>query len=673
MGAPRRAEIRPARLDELTRFYLKVPASMTLGEVRERLEQEVRWVVVEHETPQRRTWSIADAFSLLRPELDRAYEAPIEFLPQVLTPAITVERTGLGIGEARWMAWRTRDRVIVVVEDGRFAGLVGDPAHSTTRGGDAELPESRFLRAKVEAPGAEQELRSQSFAVGRQHRLTITIGPHQAGLLVAESPVAPASISSAQLLKVTIAAPWITSEGQLFVPDRGASSECVLDLGVPPPGVQRVTILVFSQTGLVQTATLIGETTDGVPGAPLALMIDPSLWPQMGAPKPTLLADAAGVLAAVPAGDGYDVSSAGDLEDWSNRVFEDLEMDVQGLWADSRGLDSPETVEIMRKVARAGVTAREILFERLAPSVREQLSGDGPLQLIVRDPASDVPLELFYDAATPDRDAVLCPGAAESLRTGSCPHCRESGGAGFVCPMGFWGLRRVIGRKVVDPELGGTQPLRLSATSAGEHRTLAAMDVALVARSARVQAQSAEVLIGALRQADVEVAVADNWREWSMKVSGQRPPALLIAMPHVDQTGLEPRMEIGDDELERIDISAQYVCFPPATDERPGPVVLLLGCETANAKVAHRTMTSRFLTLGAAIVLGTRMPVIAEAAPAVGAAIVRSLLTLGDGDVEFGEAVRSARCQLVAEGNLVALALVALGDGGWHVSVRKVA
>ena len=114
----------------------------------------------------------------------------------------------------------------------------------------------------MEAPGATPELRTASFAPGCQHHVTISIGPYQAGLLMAESAVPPETISSAQMFKVTAVAPWITSEGQMFVPERGASSDCVLDLGVPPAGIQRVTILVLSATGLVQTATLIGETTD---------------------------------------------------------------------------------------------------------------------------------------------------------------------------------------------------------------------------------------------------------------------------------------------------------------------------------------------------------------------------------------------------------------------------
>ena len=143
-------------------------------------------------------------------------------------------------------------------------------------------------------------------------------------------------------------------------------------------------------------------------------------------------------------------------------------------------------------------------------------------------------------------------------------------------------------------------------------------------------------------------------------------------MPHVDQQGYEPRLEIGGDELERLDVSAQHVDYPPHGPDEPGPLVLLLGCETASASLAHRTMMSKFLAQGASIVLGTRMPVVADVAPMIGAAIIRSLITQVPGEgISFGEALRNARRALLADGQLVALALVAQGDGGWLVPPRK--
>jgi hypothetical protein len=435
-------------------------------------------------------------------------------------------------------------------------------------------------------------------------------------------------------------------------------------------------ILVLSASGVVQTATLVGECADTPsPSSSLALLIDPSVWPRHLDPMPTLVHDTARVVAAAPSESGFEVKAAVDLEEASRVLFEDLEIDLQGLWIDQRGLDDADTVDVLRKVARAGAALRDDLFDRLPASVREEFCGRGAIQLIVRDPTADIPLELFYDAAVPHATtSVLCPGAHDALRTGTCPHCNDAGGRDLVCPMGFWGLRRVIERRVLDPDLSGAQPLRLAASNAGERPLLRSLDAALFARSARVEGSSAEVLLAALRHAGIRLALADNWTEWSLSVSGEHPPPLLIAMPHVDQTGREPRMEIGDDQLERVDISAQYVCFPPQAENQPGPLVLLLGCETASAPVAHRTMTGKFLTNGASIVLGTRMPVVAEAAPVVGAAIIRSLVERGEaGDVLFGEAVRSARCQLVADGHLVALALVALGDGGWRIPTRTAA
>jgi hypothetical protein len=667
--------IRHERLKELEHRYVRVAATTSIGDVRAELADDVRWVVVEHPARGGVTWSIVGAHTLNESRYDDARDIPIQLFPEILRPAMTLERTAQGIGEARWRAWRTRDRVVVITESGRFAGLVGDPDGALTRGDDAVPAESRFLRAKVEAAGADPALRVSSFAPDRQHRVTVSIGPREAGLLVAETEVPAESTSTAQMLKVTVVAPWITSEGQMFLPPEGASSDCVLDLGVPPPGLQRVTVLVMSATGLVQTATLIGETTDQPVDVPIALLIDPSLWPQHGDPQPTLVADTDRVVAAVPVDEGFDVSATADLEQGAQPLYEDLDIALQELWYNRSALDDLEAVDVLRTLARAGAELRDDLFDRLPAAARDRFSGSDPIQLVVRDTTVDIPLEQFYDFPPPHpTDSVLCAGAREALTTGTCPHCGETGTRDVICPMGFWGLRRVIERRVVDPDPSGPQPLRLTSSTTTDRPLLAVLDNALVARSERVEEPWVEVLYGSLREADVGLSLADNWTEWSQAVSGDRPPPLLIAMPHVDQAGRASSLEIGSERLERVDLSEQYVCFPPHTDDRPGPLVLLLGCETAVAPVAHRTMTSRFLTKGAAIVLGTRVPVIAEAAPVVGAAIIRALVAQSDDDeLVFGEAMLAARRQLVAEGQLVALALVALGDGGWRVPVRRAA
>lgn len=655
-------EIDFRHLERLEPFFVRVSASTTIGAIRPLLEPDVRWIVVEFESH----WALAEAAMIKRSHLDDALTRPISLFPQILTPALTLERTAQGVGEARWRAWRLRDRVLVVVDEGRFAGLIGDPEHSMTRGSETELTEARFLRAKVEA-GSPPELRTQSFAPDQPHTLTLSIGPSAAGLLVAETPVPPESTTTAQMLNVSVVAPWTTVQGQMFLPAVGASSDCVLDLGTPLPGPQRVMVVVMSETGIVQTATLIGETTNEEPEAPLALLVDASLWPNHSPAMPTLVSDSGQVAAALPSDEGFDLAGVGDLEQASIQLHEDLDFALQGLWLDEFGLDDDETIDVLRKMARSGVALHDDLFERLPPVLRDEFAGAGPIQLIVRDPKLDIPAELFYDLPTPDASSsALCPGATEALTTGVCSHCADNASTAHICPMGFWGLRRVIERRVIDPDLSGSQPLRIASTADAPHAELPVLDSALVAQSARVEQERSKTLFDALTASNIRCAVADDWTEWSQVVTGESPPGLLIAMPHVDQAGSEPRMEIGDTELERVDISAQYIRHPPVGPDEPGPVVLLLGCETAAAPVAHRTMTSRFFGQGASIVLGTRMPVIADAAPLIGAALIRSLSS--QRDAPFGEAVLQARRELFADGQLIALALVALGDGGWRLA-----
>lgn len=671
-------EIRLNRLEPLAPLFVRVEASTTIGEIRLLLDAspDVRLVVVESHHAGRTSWSFAHAHRIRYPELDAAQATPIALLPDLLTPAIALERTAQGIGEARWRAQRLVGvGVIVVVENGRFMGLVGDPEAAFTRGADTPLTESRYLRAKVEAPDAPTPLRTDSFAAGRRHDLTISIGPHQAGLLSMDSPIPAEVTAAAQMLTVTVVAPWATVTGQMYLPEEGASSDCKLDLGVPVPdasGVVRLAIMVMSTTALVQTATLVGEATES-PGAPLALVTDASLWPGPADSTPTLVTDAHQVVAAVPADEGFIVSGVADMEEASRALHERLETELQGLWLDEAELRDDASVDVLRSIARAGVALREDLLERLSPESREQFAGDGPVQLVVRDPKMDVPLELFYDAATPHRsDSSLCPGALDSLRTGSCAHCGNKGSSDTICPMGFWGLRRVIERRVLDPDPQGAEPLRISASEGSARRKLAKLESALVASSDRVDADVFLEIIEALHRANIREQRAENWSAWSEAVTGAGAPTLLIAMPHVDQQGYEPRLEIGGDELERLDISAQYIKYPPEGPDEPGPVVLLLGCETASANIAHRTMMSKFLAQGASVVLGTRMPVVANVAPKIGTALIRALTDQLTGrSVSFATALLSARRSLVLDGQLVALALVAQGDGGWLIPPRE--
>ena len=86
-------------------------------------------------------------------------------------------------------------------------------------------------------------------------------------------------------------------------------------------------------------------------------------------------------------------------------------------------------------------------------------------------------------------------------------------------------------------------------------------------------------------------------------------------------------------------------------------------------------MTSKFLTHGASIVVETSGILSSPRRLRSWARDHSVAARTGHetDDVLFGEAVRVTRCQLVADGHLVALALVVLGDGGWRVPARRAA
>ncbi len=64
-----------------------------------------------------------------------------------------------------------------------------------------------------------------------------------------------------------------------------------------------------------------------------------------------------------------------------------------------------------------------------------------------------VPFEFIYDHQVPDDDARVCPNWREAFRQGRCLESCGGGSEKAVCPLGFWGLRKVIERHQVSPEL----------------------------------------------------------------------------------------------------------------------------------------------------------------------------------------------------------------------------
>jgi hypothetical protein len=104
----------------------------------------------------------------------------------------------------------------------------------------------------------------------------------------------------------------------------------------------------------------------------------------------------------------------------------------------------------------------------------------------------------------------------------------------------------------------------------------------------------------------------------------------------------------------------------------PGPIVLLIGCETAaEGATGYPAIARRFQQLHASIVVGTLAKVLGRHAAPVARELVRQLATADDPEADFATLMRRVRRRMLLKGYLMSMCLVALGDGDWRVALPR--
>lgn len=336
------------------------------------------------------------------------------------------------------------------------------------------------------------------------------------------------------------------------------------------------------------------------------------------------------------------------------------------------GLDvtDEEVRVLLRDMARFGTS----LFNQLdQQGFRDP--GDR-FQFLSFDPDVVLPLEFVYDRGYPVDGAVLCNGWKTLPETDAdvCPACgnapltpAQRRHAKTICPQGFWSLRKVIERLSPDSATNASAP------SAGRRR-LPAIDSAVFASSNRVPEDERDATWQTIREQFANATLASDWDEWCDAVRDH--PRLLIALPHHDEEGIEDFLEIGDvsrgPDLTRLGRGQiRSDCVNP-DGRQPGPILLLLGCETgAESKLGYVQMMREFQTLSTSIVLGTLSKILGRHAAPLARELVTELADVEDADADFGTLMRRVRRHMLGRGYLLALGLVALGDAEWRLTPRS--
>ncbi len=337
------------------------------------------------------------------------------------------------------------------------------------------------------------------------------------------------------------------------------------------------------------------------------------------------------------------------------------------------GLDDETGRALLVQLARLGSQLHVALIgEQLArPTNNPELAGEEYIQIVSTRSDGVIPFEFIYNFPLPDLKAELCPNWRSSLASGACaPNCELHSvpkHKTHVCPLGFWGQQKVIERHLYTPEHASDgKDLFLQSEPNRATSELTLRGSVVVASSKNVEDKGRELVASALAPfAFVKPALVNNWAEWKAAVISQKP-ALILSMPHADVALGEVSLEIGGVPMATIDIDGDYV--KPEGSET-SPIVVLLGCDTAEAIEDYSRHIQWIRSLGAAVVVATISTVAGLQAPTATARLARSIFNREGATFFLGEAIREMRREALLANELIPLALVAYGDADWKIRV----
>lgn len=339
----------------------------------------------------------------------------------------------------------------------------------------------------------------------------------------------------------------------------------------------------------------------------------------------------------------------------------------------SGDLDSPRNRALLIELAQYGRMLHGHLVEDqlMAPTNRAEIAGKEYIQIVSARSDALVPFEFIYEHETPDDDAVVCPSWRTALEEGRCPETCDITSGKTVCPLGFWGVSKVIERHIYTPELaeGGREIFLQSECASGRER-LDISGAAMVAASRRVDDESLQPILASLELGlGAPPQRARDWAQWATLVQQHRPN-LLIALPHTDGHGAKATLEIGGKTIKSIQIKDIHV-RPQASAN--APIAALLGCDTTGTAMEYGSHVAIFRRKGAAVVIGTIATVFGKHAARVAEQLVEGLKPRKNGDrpERLGEVMRSIKRKALLDGLLMALCVVAFGDADWKLDGKE--
>ncbi|MGB8859864.1 MAG: hypothetical protein WCC60_11445, partial [Ilumatobacteraceae bacterium] len=523
---------------------------------------------------------------------------------------------------------------------------------------EAGPPPDRFVNLRVASVGADGTAGDDeviAFVGGARYRLSVAVrAKTAAGARSLAAPLALPDLAEQTLTVVVFPKGRmdLAQKDTLTIVGHGDSKFCAFDVTVPTDRpVFEVVIGVFGdgplQAGLLRGRIVAGEaeafTGEGWTFALAALGV-------LGVSDtlPTMIVD--------------DNPTTGEVTTLSLSAGQ-LEQSAVG-----------EGKRALREAVLAALAAegRRPTLKQLAPTLaqlaidgrllRDQLLGAGPskfdgaqlVRVFSSEAGDPLPLELVYDHPAPlDHKVPIC-GPALAGATECTSDCASRGDHRVVCPFGFWGTNRVVERQ------------RATRPDGAEQRPPGALHVsqaAVVGISGKVDAvdrAASRKIRRAFRSLVHRSTAVTTWDDWDAAVGAGAP--LLTLVTHTDTVDGRPALEIGD-RMRPLHLLEQGSINPGGG--KPGPLVLLMGCDTAHIAGSYTNVVDRLHALGADVVVAMQTPVrgtqIARLLEELSSQLHGELV--GPGPARVGHALQRTRAELLRSGRIIGMALVTTGDG----------
>lgn len=572
---------------------------------------------------------------------------------------------------------------LVVAHPGALE-TTGRMAMTGADGAEAPQKPPRYVGAQVYDDAGVR--RRHAFRPGVRHDVSVRIGPYDEDWLQSGEVDERTLISTGDgaaldvFLTVDLTTGMLTTPRKaLVLPRLGASREVTFPVDVPADqDVLRLSVNVYQQQRLVQVLVVTGpvHAEDIGPGGATLSVTRSVLRPITADTGWRPPFDASLGFHAGGSADALVVNRGRGARLDTGRLA-DLQRELTGVLQTAVGADGALGAEaggeqqtaLLRSLARYGQDFyREMVRQGFA-----DLSTAGYLQVVTAENDVAWPVEMVYDRGYPVRNARLCRQWRTALTAGTCG-CRRTPGTQarrVVCPLGFWGIRMVIERRILSGATTAPGSATFQTDPLPDRRTLRPIDsVVFAAKHGTVGPADRDRIRGAYRdRLGVRVDEASSWRQWRSLIREQGPPLLVLLSHNAVDDDATTVLEIGRSSQILIgEVGPNYVVRPGPPDDGPGPLVLLLGCNTAISEAPWQEAVARFRDGSAAVVVGTVVETLGSQAVEAACEIAE---VLSGGRRSFGELIREARRGLLRKGLTVALSVVAFGDADWDVSARS--